>query len=162
LGAWVLGVLPAWPPRLAAGYRERRSLPRRLTRRRAPSCCPALAGIRWLTGAVTCSRAIARRAADRATARGTAAYQRVWTADDRLAAAERANIRVRDLGTGRYINVTAAEETAFWEFAAVEVLRHPGIRIEELLELTHLSIWQCQPCSPRPLKVRPWSRDSDT
>ena len=36
------------------------------------------------------------------------------------------------------------EDTAFWEFAVVEVLRHAGIRIEELLELTHLSIRQYQ------------------
>ncbi|MPZ81045.1 MAG: tyrosine-type recombinase/integrase [Actinophytocola sp.] len=42
------------------------------------------------------------------------------------------------------IDDTAAENLAFWEFAAVEVLRHAGIRIEELLELTHLSIRQYQ------------------
>jgi hypothetical protein len=30
------------------------------------------------------------------------------------------------------------EEDAFWGFAVVEVLRHTGIRIEELLELTQL------------------------
>jgi len=73
-------------------------------------------------------------------------YQRVWTAaDDRRARrGGQASTRVRDLGTGEDINVTTAEDTAFWEFAAVEVLRHAGIRIEELLELTHLSIRQYQ------------------
>jgi hypothetical protein len=55
-----------------------------------------------------------------------------------------ANTRVRDLHSGEDINVTTAEDTAFWEFAAVEILRHAGIRIEELLELTHLSIRQYQ------------------
>ena len=45
---------------------------------------------------------------------------------------------------GEVINVTIAEELAFWEWAAVEVLRHSGIRIEELLELTHLSVRQYQ------------------
>jgi Phage integrase family len=74
------------------------------------------------------------------------AYQRVWTAaDDRRARrGGQANTRVRDLGNGEDINVTTAEDLAFWEFAAVEVLRHAGIRIEELLELTHLSIRQYQ------------------
>ncbi|MFD2417235.1 hypothetical protein [Amycolatopsis pigmentata] len=55
-----------------------------------------------------------------------------------------ANTRVRDLENGEDINVTTAEDLALWEFAAVEVLRHAGIRIEELLELTHLSIRQYQ------------------
>jgi hypothetical protein len=74
------------------------------------------------------------------------AYQRIWTgADDRRARrGGQANTRVRDLGSGEDINVTTAEDLAFWEFAAVEVLRHSGIRIEELLELTHLSIRQYQ------------------
>jgi hypothetical protein len=74
------------------------------------------------------------------------AYQRVWTAaDDRRARrGGQANTRVRDLGNGEDINVTTAEDLAFWEFAAVEVLPHAGIRIEELLELTHLSIRQYQ------------------
>lgn len=34
-------------------------------------------------------------------------------------------------------NLTLAEDTAFWTWAIVEVLRHTGVRIEELLELTH-------------------------
>ena len=42
------------------------------------------------------------------------------------------------------VNVTTAEELAFWEWAAVEVLRHSGVRVEELLELTHLSVRQYQ------------------
>ncbi|MFR9749421.1 tyrosine-type recombinase/integrase [Nocardia sp. 004] len=73
-------------------------------------------------------------------------YQRIWTpADDRRARqGGQANTRVRDVATEKDINVTTAEDLAFWEFAAVEVLRHAGIRIEELLELTHLSIRQYQ------------------
>lgn len=34
------------------------------------------------------------------------------------------------------------EDTAFWTFAIIEVLRRTGARIEELLELTHLSLRQ--------------------
>jgi integrase len=42
--------------------------------------------------------------------------------------------------SGQRINLTKAEDRAFWTWAIVEVLRHTGIRIEELLELTHLSL----------------------
>ncbi len=41
---------------------------------------------------------------------------------------------------GRRVNLSAAEERSFWTWAVVEVLRHTGVRIEEMLELTHLSI----------------------
>jgi hypothetical protein len=77
---------------------------------------------------------------------GGRTYQRVWiAADDRRSRrGGQANTWVRDLATGEYINITTAEDTAFWEFAAVEVLRRAGVRIEELLELTHLSIRQYQ------------------
>lgn len=40
--------------------------------------------------------------------------------------------------------MTTAEDIAFWEWATVELLRHSGIRVEELTELTHLSIRQYQ------------------
>ncbi|MGA4543439.1 tyrosine-type recombinase/integrase [Uniformispora flossi] len=36
------------------------------------------------------------------------------------------------------------EDNAFWTFAAIEVLRRTGTRIEELLELTHVSLRQYQ------------------
>lgn len=55
-----------------------------------------------------------------------------------------ANVRVMDQSTGQQINVTRSEELAFWIWAAVEVLRQTGVRIEELLELTQLSIRQYQ------------------
>lgn len=41
---------------------------------------------------------------------------------------------------GRRVSLTQLEDRAFWTWAAVEVLQHSGIRIEEMLELTHLSI----------------------
>ncbi|MET8029017.1 site-specific integrase [Streptomyces avermitilis] len=43
-------------------------------------------------------------------------------------------------GTGRRRNLWAEENRAFWGWATVEILRHTGIRIEELLELGHHSI----------------------
>ncbi|MET7304369.1 site-specific integrase [Embleya sp. NPDC005575] len=48
-----------------------------------------------------------------------------------------------DTNTGKRRNLTyEEEEEAFWAFAGIEVLRHTGIRCEELLELTHHSITQ--------------------
>jgi integrase len=43
---------------------------------------------------------------------------------------------------GMQRNLAVEEEHAFWAWAIVEVLRHSGIRIEELLELSHHSIVQ--------------------
>jgi integrase len=48
-------------------------------------------------------------------------------------------VYVIDHRTGRRRDATAAEERAFWAWAMVEILRHTGVRIEELLELTHHS-----------------------
>lgn len=50
-------------------------------------------------------------------------------------------LRVRG-PAGETINISAEEDRAFWTWAAVEVLRLTGIRHEELLELSHLSIRQ--------------------
>ena len=41
---------------------------------------------------------------------------------------------------GEPLDMVIEEEDAFWGFAVVEVLRHTGIRIEELLELTQLDL----------------------
>jgi integrase len=41
---------------------------------------------------------------------------------------------------GERLDMVIEEEDAFWGFAVVEVLRHTGIRIEELLELTQLDL----------------------
>ena len=51
-----------------------------------------------------------------------------------------ANIWAEDPAGGRRRNLTMEEHRAFWAWAAVEVLRHTGIRIEELTELTHPSV----------------------
>jgi hypothetical protein len=44
-----------------------------------------------------------------------------------------------DLAASRRRDLTHEESAAFWSSATVEVLRHTGIRIEEMLELTHHS-----------------------
>lgn len=74
------------------------------------------------------------------------AYRRLWTGEDQhlLSVDGHCRVRVQVEATGGVINLLRAEETAFWEWAIVQTLRHTGIRIEELLELTQLSIRQYQ------------------
>jgi hypothetical protein len=45
-------------------------------------------------------------------------------------------------GDGKRRDLTGEEDRAFWTWAAVETLRHTGIRIEELTELSHHSLIQ--------------------
>jgi hypothetical protein len=47
-----------------------------------------------------------------------------------------------DPGTGIRRDLTLEEHRGFWAWATVEVLRHSGIRIEELTELSHHSLVQ--------------------
>ncbi len=56
----------------------------------------------------------------------------------------RANGRTwaEDPAAGARRDLTREEDTAFWTWAAVEVLRSTGIRIEELTELSHHSLVQ--------------------
>lgn len=53
-----------------------------------------------------------------------------------------ANIWAEDPSSGKRRNLTREEHQAFWAWATVEVLRHTGIRVEELTELTHPSAVQ--------------------
>lgn len=46
---------------------------------------------------------------------------------------------VPEHGDGPRRNLSLEEQNAFWAWAVVEVLRHTGLRIEEMLELTHRS-----------------------
>lgn len=51
-----------------------------------------------------------------------------------------AHALAQDLATGEVHDLLAEEDDAFWAWAVVEVLRHTGLRLEELLELTHLAL----------------------
>jgi len=75
---------------------------------------------------------------------GSMSYQRLYSAGDARHARIHGmpNIRVLNLDTGKPINVTFAEDAAFWQWAAVETLTQTGLRCEELLELSQLSIRQ--------------------
>lgn len=48
--------------------------------------------------------------------------------------------QVVDLATDEIIDIGRTEHEAFMAWAAIEVLRHTGVRIEELLEITHLAL----------------------
>jgi hypothetical protein len=52
------------------------------------------------------------------------------------------NVWVRDLGTDKPRLLNIDEEHAFWAWAVIEAFRHTGIRVEELLELSHHSLIQ--------------------
>lgn len=75
---------------------------------------------------------------------GGLAWIRVFSKHDARRQREHghANVRVRDPRTGKVVHVNREEERTFWEWAIVETLRHSGIRVEELLELSQLSIRQ--------------------
>lgn len=72
--------------------------------------------------------------------RFTAAGQTLTRLIPRRSAA--AKVWAADAETGRRRDLGREEEHAFWAFAAVEVLRATGIRIEELTELSHYSLVQ--------------------
>ena len=59
-----------------------------------------------------------------------------------MAKGESARTWAEDPTDGRRRDLTLEEHRAFWAWAAIEVLRHTGIRIEELTELSHHSLVQ--------------------
>ena len=46
---------------------------------------------------------------------------------------------------GDRIDVVQAEDDAFWAWSIIETLRHTGVRIEELAEITHLAVTTYRP-----------------
>lgn len=50
------------------------------------------------------------------------------------------SVLIEDVATGEQTNVTATEDDAFWTWAIIETFRYTGVRVEELMEITHLAI----------------------
>jgi site-specific recombinase XerD len=79
-------------------------------------------------------------------ARATAPGQEFSAAGQRLRRPTMARptprIWAEDPSTGKRRDLTRDEDKAFWAWAAVEVLRETGIRVEELTELSHHSLVQ--------------------
>jgi integrase len=115
---------------------ERKSRMDQRTRERLPAL-PQVAAI--LDRARADANALleaARQASDREhfTAAGQAMRRLILPSSERRIWAQDADGNRRDL--------TRDEDRAFWAWAAVEVLRHSGIRVEELTELSHHSLVQ--------------------
>jgi integrase len=51
---------------------------------------------------------------------------------------------IKRLDTGEVRDIARDEDDAFWSWAIIETLHHTGIRLEELLEITHLALVQYQ------------------
>jgi len=49
-------------------------------------------------------------------------------------------VLVENVATGERFDVVETEDDAFWTWAIIETLRHTGVRVEELMEITHLAI----------------------
>jgi integrase len=49
-------------------------------------------------------------------------------------------VLIEDMATAEQFDVTRDEDEAFWAWAIIETLRHTGVRLEELLEITHLAL----------------------
>ena len=74
-----------------------------------------------------------------------------------------------DPATGKRRDLAVEEDLAFWAWAAVEVLRMTGVRVEELLEISHHSLVQyrlpplvssfpcCRSSRRRPIPNDSWS-----
>ena len=75
------------------------------------------------------------RPGDAITAPGTALFRPA-------AASTTVNVWAGDPATGKRRNLTAEEDRAFWAWATIEILRSTGIRVEELVQLSHHSFVQ--------------------
>ena len=53
-----------------------------------------------------------------------------------------ATVHVKDFATGETTDLTRSEDEAFWSWAVIETLRHTGVRVEELTEITHCALVQ--------------------
>jgi hypothetical protein len=101
-----------------------------------------------LPALVTSAAAERQAAAERLAACAAAVPGETFTAGGRklrravMAKGETARTWAEDPADGRRRDLTLEEHRAFWSWAAIEVLRHTGIRIEELTELSHHSLVQ--------------------
>ena len=84
---------------------------------------------------------------------GAETYVRLDHAAHELAHPKIAAVDATGEVVGVPLDMVFEEEDAFWGFAVIEVLRHTGIRIEELLELTQLDLHEYDHRDPAVGKV---------
>ena len=65
-------------------------------------------------------------------------YRRVRSAAGLKAGTD--GVVVANMASKQRVDLSRAEDDAFWVWAIVETLRHSGVRVEELMELTHLAL----------------------
>jgi len=53
-------------------------------------------------------------------------------------------VSIEDTATAEQFDVTRDEDEAFWAWAIIETFRHTGVRLDELLEITHLALVSSQ------------------
>ncbi|MEU6934417.1 site-specific integrase [Streptomyces sp. NPDC046374] len=96
---------------------------------------------RWMRLREILTAAQAVEPGERFTAAG-AQWQRTASEYDLKRAKTEKSFPVRAVNrdSGELVAVTRDETAAFWDWAVIEVLRHAGLPIEELTELTHLSV----------------------
>ena len=104
--------LPVLPALVRSAAGEREAAAARLA-----ACTAASPGGTFTAGGQTLRRAVL----------SSGASTRTWAEDPQA---------------GRRRDLTLEEHRAFWAWAVIEVLRHTGIRIEELTELSHHSLVQ--------------------
>lgn len=54
------------------------------------------------------------------------------------------HVYIQAEGSTKRINQSMAEDEAFWAWAVIETLRHTGVRVEELTEITHPALVSCK------------------
>ncbi len=69
-------------------------------------------------------------------------FERIQAASDRRRGGQAGagHLRARRLADHQRLDLTREEDEAFWTWAIVGTLRHTGMRLEELLELTHFAL----------------------
>src|SRR5258705_9997487 len=96
---------------------------------------------RWRNDRAALLDAASRTAIGATVTHAAIKYRRVSPDHGPRSCMPRANhVLVEDLADGGMTNLTIAEDEAFWAWAVIETLRHTGIRVEELLELTQFAI----------------------
>jgi hypothetical protein len=117
---------------------QRKSRMDQRTRERLP-VLPAL--VAWAdAGRAATAQRLAAAASAHPGALFTAAGQTLRRAIMKTQTSSR--IWAEDPGAGKRRDLTFEEHRGFWTWAMIEVLRHTGIRIEELTELSHHSLIQ--------------------
>jgi site-specific recombinase XerD len=75
---------------------------------------------------------------------GEITWQRAAAPRDQPRPGNNDPIRVINRDSGELLRLTREKDAAFWQWATIETLRLAGLRREELVELTHLSVRQYQ------------------